>query len=42
MHPLLPQEGQPQISQELLKYNPYIHSGQDIQCSTTQLPRTQN
>ena len=30
------------ISQELPRYNPYINSGQDIQCSTTQLRRTQN
>ena len=30
------------ISQELPWYNPYIHSGQDIQCSTTQPHRTQN
>ena len=29
-------------NQELPKYNPYIHSSQDLQCSTTQLHRTQN
>ena len=32
-------EEQPRISQELQRYNPYIHSGQDIQCSTTQPQR---
>ena len=30
------------INQELPRYNPYIHSGQDMQCSTTQPHRTQN
>ena len=33
---------QPRISQELPRYNPYVHSGQDIQCPTTQPHRTQN
>ena len=37
MHPPLHQEGRPRINQELPRYNPYIHSGQDLQCSTTQL-----
>ena len=27
-------------SQELLRYNPYFHGSQDLQCSTTQPPRT--
>ena len=35
-------KGQPWISQELPRYNPYIHNDQDIQCSTTQPHRTQN
>ena len=42
MYPLFPQEGWPRSSQELSKYNPYIHSGQDLQCSTTQPHRTEN
>ena len=42
MHPLLLLEGRNLISQELLRYNPYIHSGQDIQCSPTQLYTTHN
>ena len=28
-----PKKGQPRISQELPRYNTYIHSSQDIQCS---------
>ena len=42
MHLPLPQEGWPRISQELPRYNPYIHIGQDLQCSTTQQHRTKN
>ena len=42
MHSAFPQEEQPRISQELLSYNPYIHGGQDMQCSTTQPYRTLN
>ena len=30
----------PRNNQELPKYNPYIHSGQGLQCSTTQPHRT--
>ena len=37
-----PNDRRLRISQELPRYNPYIHSGQDLQCSTTQLHRTQN
>ena len=32
----------PLINQELPRYNPYIHSGQDIQCYTTQPQRIPN
>ena len=35
-------EGWPRNSQELPRYNPNIHSGQDLQCSTTQLHRIEN
>ena len=37
-----PKKGRPQISQELPRYNTYVHSGQDKQCPTTQPHRTQN
>ena len=39
---LFPKKGQPWISQELPRYNIYIHCGQDIQCPSTQLQRIQN
>ena len=42
MHPPFPQERWPRNSQELLRYNPYIHSGQDLQCSIMQQYRTEN
>ena len=32
----------PRNSQELARNNRYIHSSQDLQCSTTQLQRTEN
>ena len=35
-------EGWPRISQELPRYNTYIHSGQNIPCPTTKPHRTQN
>ena len=37
---LFPKQGRPLISQELPRYNPCIHSDQDILCSTTQPHRT--
>ena len=37
-----PKKGWPQISQELLRYNTYIHSSQNLQCPTTKPYRTQN
>ena len=35
MHPPLPYKGRPRISQELTRYNTYIHSSQNLQCPTT-------
>ena len=35
-------KGWPRNSQELPRYSLYIHSSQDLQCSTTQLHRTEN
>ena len=35
-------KGWPRISQELLRYNTYIHSCQNLQCPTTKPHRTQN
>ena len=38
MYPPLLYKQWPRISQELPRYNnPYIHSGQDLQCSATQI-----
>ena len=37
LHLPFPQEGWPRNSQELPKYKPYVHGGQDLQCSATQL-----
>ena len=42
LDPPFSQKGWPWVGQELPQYNPYIHSGQHLQCSTTQLHRTQN
>ena len=39
---LFPEKGRPRISQELPRYNTYIHSSQDIQCPTVQPHGTQN
>ena len=36
LHPPCPREGWPQNRQKLPRYNPYFHSCQDLQCSTTQ------
>ena len=33
MHPPFPLEGWPRNSPELPRYNPYIYSGQDLQCN---------
>ena len=41
-HPTFPQEGEPRNSEELARYNLYIHSDQDLQCSDTLLHRTCN
>ena len=40
--PSLPKKGWPRISQELPRYNTYIHSSQNLQCPTTKPYRTQN
>ena len=37
-----PKKGRPRISQELPRYNTYVHSSPDIQCPAMQLHRTQN
>ena len=36
LHPPFSQEGWSRNKQELPRYNPYFHSGQDLQCSATQ------
>ena len=42
MHPPLLKKGWPRTSQELPRYNTYIHSNQNLQSPTTKPHRTQN